>query len=423
VEILIILVLVLLNGVFAMAELSLVSARKFKLESLKKQRKLGAKEALALSENPNKFISTVQIGITLIGVLLGVYGGKNITDDLEQFLQKIPFLVPYSNSIAVGLVVILITYLSIVLGELFPKRLGMTFPEQIALRVSKPMLWLSKLTSPFVWLLTVSNDFLLWIFQIKRTSESKISEEELKAMIKESAEGGEIMNIEQDIVERVFELGDRRINTLLTHRSELVFFTTTDTEEVVRKKISEEKHSAYPLCTAGNLDQITGIVLVKDLFDESLQGGFDLKKIAKPPLFLNESMFAYQALESFKTHRMHYGLVIDEYGVTVGMVTMDDVVDALVGEATELDQTDYQIVEREDGSWLIDGQYSIIDFEKEFDFEVSYKNKSFTTLAGLILHQSGAIPNVGDTVTVQNLRLEVIDKDGQRIDKVLVTRL
>jgi putative hemolysin len=423
VEILIILVLVLLNGVFAMAELALVSSRKFKLESLKKQRKLGAKEALALSENPTKFMSTVQIGITLIGVLLGVYGGKNITDDLEQLLQKIPFLVPYSNSIAVGLVVLLITYLSIVLGELFPKRLGMTFPEQIAVRVSKPMLWLSKLTSPFVWLLTVSNDFLLWLFQIKRTSDSKISEEELKALIKESAEGGEIMNIEQDIVERVFELGDRRIDTLLTHRSELVFFTTTDTEEVVRKKISEEKHSAYPLCKEGNLDHITGIVLVKDLFDASLQEGFDLKKIAKPPLFLNESMFAYQALESFKAHRLHYGLVIDEYGVTVGMVTMDDVVDALVGESTEMDQTDYQIVERTDGTWLIDGQYSIIDFEKYFDFEVSYKNKSFTTLAGLILHQSGAIPNVGDTVTVQDLRLEVVDKDGQRIDKVLVSRV
>jgi putative hemolysin len=423
VEILIILVLVLLNGVFAMAELSLVSSRKFKLESLKKQRKLGAKEALALSENPTKFMSTVQIGITLIGVLLGVYGGKNITDDLEQFLRKIPFLIPYSNSIAVGLVVVLITYLSIVLGELFPKRLGMTFPEQIALRVSKPMLWLSKLTAPFVWLLTISNNFLLWVFQIRHTSESKISEEELKAMIKESAEGGEIMDIEQDIVERVFELGDRRINTLLTHRSELVFFTTTDSEEVVRKKISKEKHSAYPLCKEGNLDQITGIVLVKDLFDESLQGGFDLKKIAKPPLFLNESMFAYQALESFKAHRLHYGLVIDEYGVTVGMVTMDDVVDALVGESTEMDQTDYEMVEREDGSWLIDGQYSLIDFEKFFDFEISYQNKSFTTLAGLILHQSGAIPNVGDTVIVQNLRLEVIDKDGQRIDKVLVSRV
>jgi len=398
VEILIILLLVLLNGVFAMSELSLVSSRKFKLESLKKQRKLGAKEALALSENPTKFMSTVQIGITLIGVLLGVYGGKNITDDLESLLQQVPFLQPYANSLAVGLVVVVITYLSIVLGELFPKRLGMTFPEQIALRVAKPMLWLSKLTSPFVWLLTVSNDFLLWVFQIKRTSDSKISEEELKALIKESAEGGEIMDIEQDIVERVFELGDRRINTLLTHRNELVFFNATDTEEVVRQKISEEKHSAYPLCKEGDLDQIIGMVLVKDLFDPILKEGFDLKKIA-------------------------YGLVIDEYGVTVGMVTMDDVVDALVGESTEMDQTDYQIVEREDGSWLIDGQYSLIDFEKYFDFEISYQNKSFTTLAGLILHQSGYIPNVGDAVVVEKLRLEVVDKDGQRIDKVLVSRV
>jgi putative hemolysin len=368
-------------------------------------------------------MSTVQIGITLIGVLLGVYGGKNITDDLESMLQQVPFLQPYANTLAVGLVVVLITYLSIVLGELFPKRLGMTFPEQIAVQVAKPMLWLSKLTSPFVWLLTVSNDFLLWIFQIKRTSDSKISEEELKALIKESAEGGEIMDIEQDIVERVFELGDRRINTLLTHRNELVFFNTTDTEAGVRKKISEEKHSAYPLCKDGDLDQIVGMVLVKDLFDSSLEEGFDLKKIAKAPLFLNESMFAYQALESFKAHRLHYGLVIDEYGVTVGMVTMDDVVDALVGEATEMDQTDYQIVERADGSWLIDGQYSLIDFEKFFDFDISYQNKNFTTLAGLILHQSGYIPNVGDTVTVEKLRLEVVDKDGQRIDKVLVSRI
>jgi len=341
---------------------------------------------------------------------------------LESMLQQIPFLQPYANTLAVGLVVLLITYLSIVLGELFPKRLGMSFPEQIAIRVSKPMIWLSKLTSPFVWLLTISNDFLLWVFQIKRTSDSKISEEELKAMIKESAEGGEIMDIEQDIVERVFELGDRRINTLLTHRSELVFFNSTDSEEMVRKKISEEKHSAYPLCKEGDLDQIIGIVLVKDLFDSSLKEEFELKKIAKPPLFLNESMFAYQALESFKAHRLHYGLVIDEYGVTVGMVTMDDVVDALVGEATELDQTDYQILEREDGSWLIDGQYSLIDFEKYFDFEITYQNKNFTTLAGLILHQSGSIPNVGDTVVVENLRLEVIDKDGQRIDKVLVSK-
>lgn len=406
-----------------MSELSLVSSRKFKLENFKKQGKSGAKAALELSENPTKLLSTVQIGITLIGVMLGVYGGENLTDDLDAFIQTIPFLAPYSNTLAVGLVVLMITYLSIVLGELFPKRVGMTFPESIALIVSKPMMLLSKLTSPFVWLLTVSNDFLLWLFGIKRSSESKISEEELKALIKESAEGGEIMDIEQDIVERVFELGDRRINTLLTHRSELVFFDVSDTEEIVRQKISEEKHSAYPLCKDGDLDDIVGIVLVKDLFDARLQEGFDLKKIAKSPLFLNEGMFAYQALELFKAQRLHYGLVIDEYGVTVGIVTMDDVVDALVGDSTELDQNEYQIVQRDDESWLVDGQYSIIDFEKYFDLEISYKNKSFTTLAGLILSKSAYIPNVGDSVTVQNLKLEVVDKDGQRIDKVLVTKV
>lgn len=406
-----------------MSELSLVSSRKFKLENFKKQGKSGAKAALELSENPTKLLSTVQIGITLIGVMLGVYGGENLTDDLDAFIQTIPFLAPYSKTLAVGLVVLLITYLSIVLGELFPKRVGMTFPESIALIVSKPMMMLSKITSPFVWLLTVSNDFLLWLFGIKRTSDSKISEEELKALIKESAEGGEIMDIEQDIVERVFELGDRRINTLLTHRSEMVFFDVTDTEEIVRQKISEEKHSAYPLCKDGDLDDIVGIVLVKDLFDARLQEGFDLKKIAKTPLFLNESMFAYQALELFKAQRLHYGLVIDEYGVTVGIVTMDDVVDALVGDSTELDQNEYQIVQRDEDSWLVDGQYSIIDFEKYFDLEISYKNKSFTTLAGLILSKSAYIPNVGDSVTVQNLKLEVVDKDGQRIDKVLVSKV
>nr|WP_255502165.1 hemolysin family protein [Algoriphagus sp. AK58] len=419
----IILLLVLLNGIFAMSELSLVSSRKFKLESFKKQGKSGAKAALELSENPTKLLSTVQIGITLIGVMLGVYGGENLTDDLNLMIQKVPFLAPYSNTLAVGLVVLVITYLSIVLGELFPKRLGMTFPESIALIVSKPMMLLSKITSPFVWLLSVSNDFLLWVFGIKRTSESKISEEELKALIKESAEGGEIMDIEQDIVERVFELGDRRINTLLTHRGELVFFDVEDTEEIVRQKISKEKHSAYPLCKDGDLDDIVGIVLVKDLFDARLQEGFDLRKIAKTPLFLNESMFAYQALELFKAKKLHYGLVIDEYGVTVGIVTMDDVVDALVGDSTELDQNEYQIVQRDEDSWLVDGQYSIIDFEKYFDLEISPKSKSFTTLAGLILYKSAYIPNVGDSVIVQNLKLEVVDKDGQRIDKVLVTKV
>lgn len=422
-EFIIILLLVLLNGIFAMSEMSLISVRKFKLENYKKQGKTGAKEALNLSENPTKFLSTVQIGITLIGVLLGVYGGKNLTDDLAGLIQMIPILKPYSDSIAVTLVVLLITYLSIVLGELFPKRLGMTFPETIALVFSKPMLLLSKLTSPFVWLLSVSNDFLLWVFGIKKSSESKISEEELKELIKESAEEGEIMDIEQDIVERVFELGDRRINTLLTHRNELVYFDIKDTEEAVRKKINQDKHSAYPLCKEGDLDDIIGIVLVKDLFDIHLKEEFDLRKVAKTPLFLNEKMFAYEAMELFKSYRLHYGLVIDEYGMTVGIVTMDDVLDALLGDSTELDQHEYKIIKRDDNSWLLDGQYSLIDFEKYFDLEISSKNKDFTTVAGLMLHLSSGVPNVGEFVVIKGLKLEVMDKDGQRIDKVMVTKV
>ncbi len=349
---------------------------------------------MELSENPNRFLSTVQIGITLIGVLLGVYSGENLTGDAAALISSVPFLQPYANTLAVGFVVVMITYLSIVLGELLHKRIGMTFPEPIAMFLARPMNILSKITSPFVWLLTFSNDLLLKVLGIKNKTDSKISEEELKALIKESAEGGEIMDIEQDIVERVFELGDRRVNTLFTHRSEIVYFNLGDSESIIRQKIREEKHSAYPLCIDNDLDDIIGLVLVKDLFDILEEEVFDLKKVAKKPLFLNESMFAYQALELFKAKGLHYGLVIDEYGTTVGIVTMDDVVDALVGDSTEQGQDEYQIVARDENSWLVDGQYSMIDFLKYFGLEYPIQTKNFTTLAGLILHRSPAIPEV-----------------------------
>lgn len=352
-----------------------------------------------------------------------MYSGENLTGDVAALISSVPFLQPYANTLAVGLVVVMITYLSIVLGELLPKRIGMTFPEPIAMFLARPMNILSKITSPFVWLLTFSNDLLLKVLGIKNKTDSKISEEELKALIKESAEGGEIMDIEQDIVERVFELGDRRVNTLFTHRSEIVYFNLGDSESIIRQKIREEKHSAYPLCIDDDLDDIIGLVLVKDLFDILEEEVFDLKKVAKKPLFLNESMFAYQALELFKAKGLHYGLVIDEYGTTVGIVTMDDVVDALVGDSTEQGQDEYQIVARDENSWLVDGQYSMIDFLKYFGLEYPIQTKNFTTLAGLILHRSPAIPEVGDSVLFQNLKLEVVDKDGQRIDKVMVTRV
>ena len=422
-ELLIILLLVLLNGVFAMSELSLVSSRKFKLENAKRRGSSNAKIALELAENPTKFLSTVQIGITLIGILLGVYSGENLTTDLTATISKIEVLAPYAGPIATGLIVLLVTYLSIVLGELFPKRLGMTFPEPIAMVVAKPMRILSMVAAPFVWLLSISNDFLLTLFGIKNSTESKVSEEEIKAIIKESAEGGEIMDIEQDIVERVFELGDRRINTLFTHRTELVYFNLTDTWEEVRSKIDNEKHSAYPVCKEDDLDDIIGMVLVKDLFAPGLEQDFDIRKVSRKPLFINENSFAYQVLELFKKEKMHYGIVIDEYGSTMGIVSMDDVIDALVGDASESDHEEYQITQRDENSWLVDGQFAIIDFVKYFDLNILLKTKGFTTVAGLMIHKTASIPDVGDKVVVENLQLEVVDKDGQRIDKIMVTRI
>jgi putative hemolysin len=422
-EILIIIGLVLLNGIFSMSEMSLVSSRKFKLENARKKGSTGAKTAIELSENPTKFLSTVQIGITLIGILLGVYSGENLTNDVSDYLMQFERVKPYAHNIATGVIVLFVTYLSIVLGELLPKRLGMTFPEPIAILLAKPMKILSVITSPFVWLLTTTNDILLKIMGIEKTTDSAISEEEIKSIIKESAEGGEIQDIEHNIMERVFELGDRKVNTLFTHRSEIVFFTLDDSWENIKMKINHEKHSAYPVSKSTDLDDIIGIVLLKDLFTPSTDKEFDIKDFVKEPIYFNGSTNAYKVLESFKKAKMHYGIVVDEYGSTQGIVTMDDVVDALIGDATENDQDEYQITQRDENSWLVDGQYSIIEFIKYFDIELKENYQSeFTTVAGLIIYHNNTLPQIGQKLELEDYELEIIDKDGQRIDKILVTK-
>ncbi|WP_165021474.1 hemolysin family protein [Dysgonomonas sp. ZJ279] len=422
-EIIIIIALILLNGIFSMSEMSLVTSRKFKLENAKKKGSKGAKTALELSENPARFLSTVQIGITLIGILLGIYSGEKLTGNLIGFLNQFDAVKPYAHDIAVTIIVVSVTFLSIVLGELLPKRLGMAFPERIAIILAKPMKILSVLTTPFVWLLTVTNDLLLKIIGLNNTADDKISEEEIKSIIRQSAEGGEIQGIEQDIVERVFELGDRKVSTLLTHRGEIVFFNTTDTWDVVKNKINEEKHSAYPVCKKGNLDDILGLVLLKNLFPIATDQEFNISDFVTPALFLNENMYAYKVLELFRKEKIHYGIVIDEYGATVGIVTMNDVVDALLGDISEIGQDEYQIIQRDENSWLVDGQYSFIEFMKYFDINPdNYMKGNFTTLAGLIISMNNTLPEVGERFIFDKYELEVVDKDGQRIDKVLVTK-
>ena len=422
-ELVIIIGLVILNGIFAMSELALVSSKKYKLESAKKRGHSGAKTAIDLSENPTKFLSTVQIGITLIGILLGVYSGEKLTNDVKEMLIQIPVLAPYAENLAVLVIVVFITYLSIVLGELFPKRLGMTFPEPIIMVMAKPMQILAKITSPFVWVLTISNNLLQHLFGIKKISESKVSEEEIKSIIKESAEGGEIQDIEQNIVERVFELGDRKVNTLYTHRTDIVYFDENDTWDMIREKINTEKHSAYPVCKDKNLDHVIGILLLKDLFSGNLDRDFSILQYAKEPLFLKENMYAYNVLELFKREKMHYGIVIDEYGTTQGIVTMDDVVDALIGDVTEMDQDEYKIIVRDENSWLVDGQFSAIDFVRYFSLYLDEETREeYTTVAGLIIFMSNTLPDVGYKITIGEYTLEVVDKDGQRIDKILITK-
>lgn len=423
-ELLIIILLVILNGIFSMSEMSLVSSRKFKLENAGKKGSRGAKKALQLSENPTKFLSTVQIGITLIGILLGVYSGENLTTDFQNFLARIPALEAYSKPLATTGIVVFITYLSILLGELLPKRIAMTFPERIITMVAKPMDLLSKITSPFVWLLSTSNNLILKLLGIRSNSDSIITEEEIKSIVKESAQEGEIEQIEHNIVERVFELGDRKINTLLTHRTAMTFFNVDDSLEEILPAIREDKHAAYPVTRGNDIDDIIGIVLLRDLFPIDNPETFSLEQYLKQPVFLNENYYAYKVLEIFRKEQNHYGIVIDEYGNTVGMVTLGDVLDALVGDTVTSDNFDYRITERDENSWLADGQFPIVEFLKYFDLEFEFENRdNYTTLVGLFLNANSGTANVGDRIRIEDLELEIIDKDGQRVDKIMITRV
>lgn len=405
-----------------MSEMALVSARKFKLENDKKKGSSGAKSALELAEKPDTFLSTVQIGITLIGILLGVFSGDNLTKSLAIFLKEFPSIAKYADTTASILMIVIITYFSIVFGELLPKRLGMTFPETIAKFLAKPMSMLSKIASPFVWLLSATNNLFLTLFGIKDNNEV-VSEEEIKSIIRESTEGGEIQEKEHEIVERVFELGDRRVNTLATHRSEVVFLDIADSLDQIRTKIKKQKYSGYPVVKNNNLDQVVGIIHLKDLFGVS-PDEFQLKKYMRKAIFVNENSYSYPLLERLQNSHSHFAVMIDEYGTTAGIVTINDIMDELIGESPENDEEDYEIVPQDNGTWIIDGQYSIYEFERYFNVDVNDELENlYVTVSGLFFNKSEDMPNVGDKITIENLILEIIEKDGNRIDKILATRI
>ena len=419
-EVVIILVLILLNGIFSMAEIALVSARKVRLENAARQGDEKAKSALKLSSTPDTFLSTVQIGITLIGILTGLYSGEQLKSDVQAFLSKIPAVAGYSSGLATANIVIAVTCFTLVLGELLPKRIGLTYPEGIAKLVAQPMHFLSRLTFPFVWLLSRSTHVLVKLLGLKRRSDSNVTEEEIKAIINEGTTSGAIEETEQEIIERVFHLGDRNITSLMTHRTDIVWLDVVEGPETFKEKIKAAPHSVYPVCS-GQIDHIKGIINIKDLYAAGNQA--ILAEVMKKPLFIPENNSAYQVLEKFKETQIHAAFIVDEYGTFLGMITLNDILEAIVGEMPEIGEDDYDMVKREDGSYLVDAQIPFYDFLSEFDMEdlmVEYEQE-FDTLAGFILHHLEHIPHTGEKLEWKDFTFEIVDMDAHRIDKILVT--
>lgn len=403
-----------------MSEIALISARKNRLETAAKKGNKSAQAALDLANSPNKFLSTVQIGITLIGILTGIYSGDKITDDVEAFVMTIDALAPYAPNIAVGVVVVVLTFFSLVLGELLPKRIGLNYPESIAKMVALPMKYISIITAPFIWLLTSSTEFLLKIFRIRPTADGKVTEEEIKAIIKEGTEGGEVQEIEHDIMERVFHIGDRKVNSLMTHRKSVVYLSTSSTNEHIREIMLQELHSVYPVCEGNNLDDVMGVALLKDIFAEFDKPGFTLKDIVKEPVYLIEHTSAYKALEIFKKTKVHYALVTDEYGVFQGIITLNDILEALVGDASDFYDDEFKLVANDDGTWIVDGHYPLHDFLTYFDLDDLTNDYEVTTVSGLVMTELSYIPKEGEKLAWNLYELEVLKMDGVKIDKVLV---
>jgi putative hemolysin len=418
-EIIIILILIVINGLFSMSEIALVSARKARLEGQAIKGDQAAKRALKMANHPETFLSTVQIGITLIGVLTGIYSGDTFKAPLQSWLEKFEYIRPYASSVATTIIVVILTYLSLVLGELVPKRIGLSRPEVIAKKAAGPMKVVSWITFPFIWLLTITANFIIKLLNIK-SSDNQVTEEEIKAIISEGTEHGTIEEAEQDIIERVFHLSDRNITSLMTHRSDIIWLEGNQTIAQVKKGMNDTIHSIYPVCEQ-TIDKIKGVVNIKDFF--TADDNVTLFSIMKDAMYVPENNTAYQVMEKFKETKVHQGFIVDEYGSVQGLITLNDILDAIVGGIPQEEDEEYEVKERADGSFLVDAQIPFYDFLRRFDKTewMMEGDQDFDTLAGFIIHELEKIPSTGDTFRWKIFTFEIIDMDNHRVDKVLVT--
>ncbi len=402
-----------------MSEIALVSARKGRLEAMASKGDEKAKAALELANNPEKFLSTATIGITLVSILIGVFAEEKFSKMLSPHLEKFTFTTKYANGIATTIVVICVTLLSIIFGELIPKKMGLLKAEKIARAVAIPMNVLSTLVHPLVWFLTAITSGIFKIFNIKKPADSAVTEEEIKAMITEGSEHGSIEEDEKEIIERVFHLGDRNITSLMTHRTDIVWYNMKETVNDVKNKSEDIIYSTFPVCE-DTVDNIKGIVYIKDLLKANPSK--PLSDIAKPALFVPKNNSAYQLLEKFKETKIHSAFIVNEYGTLEGMITLNDILEAIIGDVPQTGQEEYGIIKREDGSFLVDAQIQFYDFLSYFE-RADWMNEGeheFDTLAGFALHELEHIPATGEKFAWRDFSFEIIDMDGQRIDKILL---
>lgn len=424
-EIVLIGALIIINGVFSMTEIAVVSARRVRLARAAADGSAGAAMALQLQEQPDRFLSTVQIGITLVGILSGAFGGALLSDEFAALVQQVPALEPYAASIGFGVVILIITYFSLVIGELVPKNLALNRPERIASAFSRPMNFVSKLTAPAVWLLSMSTKLVLKIFRIREATDGAITEEEIKAHIAHGAEVGVLDETEQELLESVIRLDDQRITALMTPRVKIEWIDLRDDPAVNKKKLIDTQFSRLPVAR-GQLDELAGIVKARDLLARVLaDGDIDLENTLRQPLFVPETTTALELLELFKKASSHVALVIDEFGGITGLVTMNDVLEAIVGDLPTGGVVDHSVVVRDDGSMLLDGQLSVADFTDILKLESlpDDERDAYQTLAGFILARFERVPHEGESFEWENRRFEVVDMDGRRIDKILVVEI
>jgi putative hemolysin len=424
-EILIVLFLIILNGIFAMAELAIVSSRKSKLRKESNDGNKNAQAALELAESPNRFLSTVQVGITLIGIFAGAFGGATIADSLAKQLNQIPAIAMYSDAIALAIVVTCITYLSLIVGELVPKRLALAHPEGIAKSLAKPMRWVSIIGGPLVSFLSLSTDAIIKLLRIKPNEEPSVSEEEVRMLLREGTQVGVFDVAEKDIVERTLKLGDKRIPTLMTSRKEITWFDIDSKFKTIRNKIMKSPHAYYPVCR-DNLDKVIGVVRAEDMLRSFLsEEKIALKTFLLKPLFIPESMDALQVLELFKKSGVHMAIVIDEFGNVQGILALNDILEAIVGDIPTINELEEdEIIKRDDNSWFVDGLVSIDEFKEYFKIKKLPDERSgvFHTLGGFVMHNLGKVPVSGDKFEWDNYHFEIVDMDGNRVDKIIVKK-